>query len=335
MLNVAVIGIGWWGKVIVQTIRSKSRRLHIVRCVEPNVDAVKGFCAEQGVPVSADYEDALRDPAVQAVILTIPHSLHESFIIRAAQAGKHVFCEKPLTLSLETSRRAVAAVKQAGVQLGIGHERRFEPPILELRRIVASGALGTLLQIEANFSQDLFIGLPADNWRLNAKDAPGGPLTATGIHLVDLSCSIFGPAETVVAHNRARSGALPNGDSLSALVSFRNGATASITAMLATPFFSRFCVFGTTGWVEVRDKSHVQSPTGWWLTKSIGKSAPETVDHPVAAPVLTNLEAFADAIAGGAHYPVPHTEMLNTVALLEAIVRSTVASGAPTAVEAA
>jgi predicted dehydrogenase len=89
-----------------------------------------------------------------------PHSLHEAQVVSAAEAGKHVFVEKPLALSRDSAMRALRACNLAGVVLGLGHERRFEPPIIELRRLATSGTLGTLLQAEANFSHDRFLSMP-------------------------------------------------------------------------------------------------------------------------------------------------------------------------------
>ena len=93
------------------------------------------------------------------------------------------------------------------MKLAVGHEKRFEPPIQELMRMAKSGELGTPLQIEANFMQDKFLSLPPDNWRLSAKEAPAGPMTATGIHLLDLSVGVLGPAERVFASRADRSAA--------------------------------------------------------------------------------------------------------------------------------
>ena len=79
---------------------------------------------------------------------------------------------------------AIAAVRQAGVQLGIGHERRFEPAVIDMRTWFAAGEFGRPLLLEGNFSQDKFLKLPADNWRLSDRENPVGPLSATGIHMV-------------------------------------------------------------------------------------------------------------------------------------------------------
>src|SRR5260221_13917862 len=91
-----------------------------------------------------------------------------------------------------------AAVKPNKVGLVVGLGLRFEPPILDLMRTIQSGELGTPLQVEANFSQDKFLTLSTDNWRLTDKEAPAGPMTATGIHILDLAVGVFGAAESVL-----------------------------------------------------------------------------------------------------------------------------------------
>jgi predicted dehydrogenase len=322
MLRTAVVGLGWWGMIIAQTIAAHSRKLQVVRGVDPNLAAAEPFGRTLGFPVSTGLEAALRDPAVQALVIATPHTLHEEQIVAAARAGKHVFAEKPLGLTLASARRSIEACRAGGVVLGIGHERRFEPPQAELRRLCESGGLGTLMQVEANFSHDKFVGLPADNWRLSPEQAPAGGMTATGIHLLDLSLSLLGPASRVFAHSRTLASRLPAGDSLSVLVELCSGASATLNVMMATPFVSRFAAYGSRGWVEIRDKTHVENPTGWLMTRAMAGEAPVTLYYAKATPVLANLEAFADAVAGVAAYPIPQVQMLRTIAALEAVFRS-------------
>jgi predicted dehydrogenase len=320
MLKVAVIGLGWWGRKMIGEI-ARSRKLRAVRAID--IDPAAGqFARANGVAFSADIQAALADPEVEAVILCTPHSRHREQIAQAVDAGKHVFCEKPLALLKRDAEEAVALCNARGVVLGVGHERRFEPPILELARLARGGALGQLLQFEANFSQDKFLALPADNWRLSALDAPAGPMTATGIHLLDLGVSLLGPAETALARVAQLGSRLANGDTLGALVTFRTGANALITAILATPFFGRVALFGSEGWAEVRDLSHPEDSQGWTMTTCRRGGRPLTVDYPPASGVLANLEAFADAALGRAPYPMPQAEMVATISALEAIVRS-------------
>jgi predicted dehydrogenase len=285
-----------------------------------------------GIRVLTSFEAALQDPAVQGVVLCTPHTQHTEQIVAAARAGKHVFCEKPLSLSRADVLRAVTASNDNEVALAVGHEKRFEPPVQEVLRAARAGELGTLLQIEANFSQDKFLSLTADNWRMSEKEAPAGPMTATGIHLLDLSVGLLGPAQHVFAKVRQLGSRLTNGDTLGILVSFKNGSNALISAVLATPFDGRFAVYGNKGWAEVRDKAHPEAPQGWTLTRTMRGKEKQVQDFPTANAVLANLEAFADAAMKRAPYPVPQDQMIANVATLEAVFRS-VKSGTVEAVE--
>jgi len=319
-LGVAVCGLGWWGRIIVPLLET-SAKLRVVRAIDPD-PAAADFAGEHGIACAASYEEALRDSQVQGVVLCTPHSLHAEQIVKAATAKKHVFCEKPLSLSRADVLRAVEACNRNKVALAVGHEKRFEPPIQELMRLVKSGELGTPLQVEANFLQDKFLSLPADNWRLSAKEAPAGPMTATGIHLLDLSVGVFGAAERVFASVRQLGSQLVNGDTLGILVNFRSGGNALLGAVLATPFDGRFAVYCNKGWAEVRDKAHPEAPQGWTLTVHRRGGERTVREYPPAKAVLANLEAFAEAASGGAPYPVPQAEMIANVSALEAIFRS-------------
>ncbi len=320
MLDVAVVGLGWWGRIILPQLVGNAK-LRPVVAVDVN-PASEAFARGLGVPFTTDLAAALANPAVKGVVLCTPHTQHTDQIIAAANAGKHVFCEKPLSMSHEAVVRAVEAVNRAGVALAVGHEKRFEPPILEAMRLVKSGELGVPLQVEANFSQDKFLAMDPSNWRMNTKEAPAGPLTATGIHLLDLSVGVFGQPATAFASVKQLGSQLTNGDTLAIALTFRDGGHSLISAILATPFDGRFAVYCSKGWVEVRDKAHPEAPEGWTLTTVKRGGKPERREFPAASGVLANLEAFADAAEGRAPYPVPQAEMIANIAALEAIFRS-------------
>jgi predicted dehydrogenase len=320
MLKIAIIGLGWWGKTLVN-LAATSNKLVVVRVADVNPE-LASFAAEKGIAFSTKFEDALTDVNVQAIVLCTPHTQHTAQIIACAAANKHVFCEKPLSMTRADVLRAVNAVEQAGVTLAVGHEKRFEPPVLELMSLLKSGALGTPLQVEANFSQDKFLAMASDNWRLSPEEAPAGPMTATGIHLLDLSVGVFGEAKTAYASVQQLGSSLTNGDTLAALVTFKSGGHALITAILATPFAGRFAVYGSKGWAEIRDKTHPEAPEGWTLTTCIRGEAIRVKDIAPAPAVLHNLEAFAVAATGGEPYPIPHSQMIANVSALEAIFKS-------------
>jgi predicted dehydrogenase len=314
-LGVAVVGLGWWGRIIVPLLQG-SEKLKVVCGVDVQPVAL------DGVRTLTSLEEALREPEVQGVVLCTPHTLHTEQIVAAAGAKKHVFCEKPLSLSRSDVLRAVKACNDNQVVLAVGHEKRFEPPVQELVRIAKAGELGTLLQVEANFSQDKFLSLATDNWRMSEKEAPAGPMTATGIHLLDLSVGLLGPAQHVYAKVRQLGSRLTNGDTLGIMVTHKSGANSLISAILATPFDGRFALYGNKGWAEVRDKAHPEAPQGWTLTRSQRGAEKKFVEYPPAKAVLANLEAFADAATNRAPYPVPQDQMIANVAALEAVFRS-------------
>jgi predicted dehydrogenase len=320
LLDVAVVGLGWWGRNIVGLLAGSDQLRPVLGVdVEPQG---REWAAAQGMAATGDLQEALDDPRIAAVILCSPHRFHAEQIVAAAEAGKHVFCEKPFTTTVAEADAALAAVAAAGVRLGIGHERRFEPPVMELQELCRSGVLGTPLVFEGNFSQDKFLALPPDNWRLSSTEAPVGPLSATGIHLVDLAISVLGEPIEVWARLSTRATTFANGDTLTITLGFADGATAAITAVLTTPFIGRICVLGSTGWMEIRDRSHPESPSGWDVTVQYRDAAPARSFVPPSPAVRDNLERFADAVEGREEYPVTAADIRANVRTFEAITRS-------------
>ena len=133
---------------------------------------------------------------------------------------------------------------------------------------------------------------------------------------------MFGRPNEVWARLATRATTFANGDTLTVTLGFPNGGSALITAILATPFAGRFAVFGSTGWCEIRDRTHPEQPTGWDVVAVEAAGAATTRFYPPHAAVRDNLEAFARAIGGGAAYPVSHDAMRATVATFEAVGRS-------------
>ncbi|CAN5310923.1 N/A [soil metagenome] len=320
MIRAAVVGLGWWG----QTIASNLATSDIVKPVlgiDP-LEPMRAKGAALGLETSAHFEDALARSDIDAVILCTPQEHHAAQIEAAARSGRHVFCEKPLCTTAADAERAIAAVKAAKVQLGIGHERRFEPAVIEMRKRFAAGEFGNALVLEGNFSQDKFLNLPPDNWRLSNTANPVGPLSATGIHLVDLSIAILGKPTQVWARLATLGSGFANGDTLSITIGFESGSTSTLNAVLATPFMGRLALLGSKGWMEIRDRTHPENPTGWDVTRAVRGQSPEPAYYQPHPAVRDNLEAFGRAALGGPSYPVTYDEMLTNVRTFEAIQRS-------------
>jgi predicted dehydrogenase len=321
LIKAAIVGLGWWGQLLVRTIQGKSGGIRIVRGVEIHPEAVRAFAAEKGFILTAEYQDALDDPDIGAVILTSPQDLHEEQILRAAAAGKHVFCEKPLAMTRAGAERVVEACERAGVLLGVGHERRFEPAMIEIKRMIDEGELGTLLHVESNFSHDSLKDLPADNWRVSDPFVPAG-MTGMGIHLTDSYLHLLGPVEKVYAQPACRMTGWKAGDIISVSFKFKSGMTGHLNSILVTPFFMRFHLFGTEAWVEARDtvRPEAEGTVHFTVRRKGGESV--TREIPSVNSVAVNLEAFAAAAAGKADYPFTREEKIGNIAVLEAIARS-------------
>jgi predicted dehydrogenase len=320
MIKAAVIGLGWWGQTILKALLNNTIIAPVLG-VDPSHQA-RATASALGIETAPRFEDALANSSIDAVILCTPQEHHAGQIIAAAQSGRHVFCEKPLCTTAADAEAAIAAVRKANVQLGIGHERRFEPAVIEMRKRFAAGEFGNALLLEGNFSQDKFLKLPRDNWRLSKTINPAGPLSATGIHMVDLSIALLGRPTSVWARLAQLGSDFENGDTLSVTIGFASGATAMLGAVLATPFMGRLALLGSKGWMEIRDRSHPENSTGWDVTSVQRDEAPVTAFYAPHPAVRDNLEAFGRAALGETSYPVALDEMLANVRSFEAIQRS-------------
>ena len=152
MIRAAIVGLGWWGKTVVELAEGSDAIRFVAgatRTVTPDTEA---FAKNNGFKLEADYGAILADKNVDAVVLATPHSMHGAQVVAAAAAGKHVFCEKPFTLTKREAEDAVAAVKKAGVTLGLGYNRRLHPEIVKLREMIRGGELGIILHVEATMT---------------------------------------------------------------------------------------------------------------------------------------------------------------------------------------
>jgi len=314
MLNAAIVGLGWWGRNIVGAVQGKSERICFVHAVTQDPDAARDLVREKEIPrLSTTLDAVIADPEVEAIALATPHSLHADQIVAVANAGKHVFCEKPLALKRADAERAVAACRKAGVVLGVGQNKHFWPSMRELRRVVASGALGEILHVEAHYSNENSSNFFAP-WRDLPTETPGAGMTGTGIHLLDAFSSIVGPVAEVHAQFVSRRGGHDPRDTVSVLFKFANGVSGFLGAVRASPVYWRVHVFGDRGSVEALGETEL-------IVRSQGGKL-ERSTYPAIDSLRAEFDAFADAVAGNAPYPISMDEMINTIAAFDAICRS-------------
>lgn len=317
MITAAIVGLGRWGRNIVEA--ASGGRLKIVRAVEPAVDGARAFCNRYQLDLSPTLDTVLADPAIEAVLLATPHSLHPAQVIACAAAGKQVFCEKPLALHRTDAAKMFEACREAGVLLAVGHNRRFWPSLRTLRDIVASGELGTLLHVEGHNSNENSQSITA-GWRLSEAESPGGGLTGAGLHVLDTFVSMLGPVRQISAQLHSRETGPPPLDTAMLMMDFVNGVTGTLSTIRATPFYWRVHVFGTKGSAEVLDETT--------LIRRVSGGKPVWHTLPAIDVLRAELDAFADAVEGKRPYPVPEADVLATLAAFEAALAS-MKSGQP------
>lgn len=348
MIRLGIIGLGQWGRRHAASALDCGR-FEIRRAVSKQPQEVAEFAAERGILLSENIEDVLSDPKIDAVTLATPHTLHTAQIIQAAEAGKHVLTEKPFALTKADAEAAVAACEKAGVVLGLGHDNRHYPALKELKRLVDSGELGTILHVETNISHDatkkrLESGVipdqqqapdennagsneyvPSPAWRLEFREAPAGPLIHVGVHRVDAFIHLLGEIEWVFAQSVRRILPTEFGDVASVLLQFKSGVTGYIGSSLVTPMNSRLQVFGANAWAEARGPGdfgdYVRSSLNF-LTQFDSEGQSQTTDYDHVDSVAINLSLFADEVEGIGQFNISNSEKIHNAAVIEAICKS-------------
>lgn len=331
MINAAIVGLGWWGKTLVEAVQGRSEDIRFTAgATRTRSPEVQEFAAAQGFDLRAGYDDLIIDPDIDAVVLATPHSLHVPQIVAAAAAGKHVFCEKPFALTAEGAEQAVAATRSAGVTLGLGYNRRMHPEMTALRERVKSGALGTILHIEATMTFPNALFLEPGQWRASREETPCGGLTPMGVHAVDGMIDLCGEIGQVFCMSFRRAVEIDADDTTSVLFRMKDGMSGYLGTMTATGGGFSFQVFGSTGSVRLEGMTHIAgAPSEERRNRLFGrcifqpvKGAPEVWDAAAFDVSRAALEAFATAAEGGPAYPIPLDQMIHGAAVTEAIVRS-------------
>src|SRR5690606_26079775 len=197
MIKAGIVGLGWWGKTLVEGVADSEAIRFVAGAARTHSDDIKKFSSDNKLQLYKSYEELLKHPGLDAVVLATPHSLHIPQVVAAAQAGKHVFCEKPFALTKAEAEEGVEAVKKAGVTLGLGYNRRWHPEMTKLRNQIDSGDLGPILHCEATLTFPNALFLKPDAWRADRHETPCGGLTPMGVHAVDGMIDLCGAIDEV------------------------------------------------------------------------------------------------------------------------------------------
>ena len=331
MINAAIVGLGWWGKTIVESVQGKSDLIRFVAgATRTSSPEVQTFADVQKFRLAESFDALIADPKVDALVLATPHSQHTPQVVAAAKAGKHVFCEKPFALTKRDAETAVEATRKAGVTLGLGYNRRFHPEMTKLRERIRSGGLGAVLHVEANMTFPNALMLKQTQWRAHREETPCGGLTPMGVHAIDGMIDLCGPIDHVYCQSFRRVVEVDSDDTTSMLFRMKDGMSGYLGTITATgPGFS-FQVFGSKGWVRLEGMTHVAGASSEERrTRLFGtcKFQPAKGDAEVWEAERLDvgraaLEAFAKAATGGPKFPISLDEMVHGAAVTEAVVRS-------------
>ena len=319
-VRACLVGLGWWGGEFARAAK-KAEGIEVTAGFARTRETREAFASEHGCRPVESWEDVLKDNEVDAVILATPHSLHAQMVEEAASAGKHVFVEKPFVLSVPEGQRAIAACEKAGVRLGVGHQRRYQPAHRQLKQLIDSGKMGQAIQAEANFSYGFAEKLDAASWRAGADESPSGSMTGLGIHHADNLQYLLGPVKSVFASSRSMSSQTNLDDVTAALLEFESGAHGYLGSNMLTPTVYYIQIFGT-------DANACAEDEGRRLTvQRKGADKPEVRDwqvegDPTSINVVDELADFAAAIKEGRAPEVDGHAGLRAAAVVEGITLS-------------
>ena len=236
----------------------------------------------------------------------------------AADAGKHVFVEKPFTLSVEDGKRAIAAADKAGVILQVGHNRRRQNANRRIKQLIDNGELGTVVMIETQMNIPKALDFAPGYWRASRDESPLGSMTSLGVHMLDTMHYLLGPVDRVFAFSK--SGIVPNGPEIdhatSIVLEFESGQQGYLGTSFVLAPTTTVNVGGTGGTIwneEDGAKLFRQAPNE--RTRS-----PEQVE--ANDTVADQMAEFARAVRGG---PAPETggaEGLEVISVLNAAMAS-------------
>ncbi|MFN3668862.1 MAG: Gfo/Idh/MocA family protein [Brevundimonas sp.] len=323
-LGYAIVGLGGYADVILPRF-AECRHSRVTALVSGSPDKARRYAAQYGVPESGLYDydtfDAIRDnPDVDIVYVILPNGLHHAFTLRAAAAGKHVLCEKPMATTAAEAESMIAACRAADRKLMIGYRCHFEANNREAMRIARGGDLGRLGVVTAEHG--FTIGDPAQ-WRLNRELSGGGSLMDIGIYSLQAARYLTGeePVTVSAVESTDRSDVRFREveDTINFQLTFPSGVVANCVSTYGSNH-NRFRVVGASGWLDA------ESATGYGGNRLKLHRDGRTVDHPAPEQPLNQFSAQLDhlshCVMTGSEPIVSGEEGLRDMRIIEAIYRS-------------
>jgi predicted dehydrogenase len=232
-LRVACLGMGWWSDVLADAMQ-RSTKFEIAACYTRSEEKRNAFARKYNCRAVPGYDAILKDGSIEAIINTTPNNVHLETTRAAAQAGKHVFLDKPIANTIADGRAISEVCRKAGVVLALGYQRRKESHFRWVRKQIDDGVFGKLVNAEANISRDRLGKIDLSSWRYTSEGMPGGVMLQIGIHYSDVLEYLLGPVKAV--NGRLAQLVLPgdNPDVASLVMEHENGALSTLNASYAS-----------------------------------------------------------------------------------------------------
>jgi glucose-fructose oxidoreductase len=324
-LGYAILGLGYYATRIIMPRFAECEHAKLTALVSGTPEKLKTFGEQYGVPESHRYSyetlDRIADnPEVDIVYVVTPNSLHRVFTERAAKAGKHVMCEKPMATTSADAEAMIAACKKAGRKLMIGYRSRFQAHNIEAIKLIREGAIGPVRTIVADHG--FTIGDPTQ-WRLNRALAGGGSLMDIGIYSLNAARYLTGeePVAVNAFENTDRSDVRFKtvDDLISFQLLFPSGAIANCNSAYSANF-NRYRVTGPKGFVELDPATSYEGQA--MRARLNGQTGPREPAPTAKSQFAGQLDHFAECILAGREPIVPGEEGLRDMRLIEAIYRA-------------
>jgi predicted dehydrogenase len=290
-VRVACIGMGWWSDVLADAIK-RSDKITIAACYTRSQDKRAAFAEKYRCRPAASYDEVLADRSIEAIINTTPNDVHLATTQAAAEAGKHVFLDKPIANNVSDGRAITKCCRRAGVVLALGYQRRRESHFRWVRQQIDAGVFGKLVNAEANISRDRLGKIDLTSWRYQAVGMPGGVMLQIGIHYTDVLTYLMGPVKAV--RGQFAQLVLPgdNPDVASLILEHEGGALSTLNASYASA--SEYYLMNIYG----KDATAYYDMHGGLRLLRRGEDRPVAVPSEKNDSFVEELEEFAAAVRG-------------------------------------
>ncbi len=292
MISFGIIGAGIIVEAHLKAIRERSDILLKAVCDRDEKKARKA--AEPfGAKVYLDYSEMLEKEKLDAVIINLPHFLHEPCVAECAAHGIHILCEKPMSVSAESCRRMTKICHDANVVLQIGHVQRYASEVKAARDLIRQGAIGAPLLIN-DMRYDNYFLPQRPRWFLDKKLSGGGVMINLGAHAIDkILCLTDSDVETVTGYVTYARPEFDVEGSAQAFLTMKNGTTATITlcGYAVDGYYNVTTIFGSKGYLRMNCSESL------WLSQESGELEPIDLSS-YAEPFVAQLEDFMKALQG-------------------------------------